>query len=536
VLGALGTGPICNGSRASFVLKTQTNPSDVVRVFVGTDAVPVKGYYVNGDEAIASDANGVQLSSVGQSADFVWNDGAWAWDDTAGGNSASATIFGPLSVTDGLTTVAKVAVINLTSGAVVTAGAAGTADVAITGPSLTAPVITHTGTFDYPYPFILTPPLDYQLGVGASPVVPPAGAWINDFSYAESNPANSITAIDFTNLVGVSGQVGTLVGVTNNPNPGFTPTLSATTFGCADLAFVGGEFGPTLLNLVAPSFPNLAFVGANFNPIFNADASVDFSSLAMIGGSFNPGFGPGDTDISFPALATVAGSFTPTFGGSETTISFPSLASTGQFTVSTTATTIDFSALQTIGGAFGSSFVASAATALNLAALTHVNSDFDIEGASLTSIALTSLATVTGIFGLSAGADSIATLSLPAMTDVGGISFGGATALATLDFPALVNIGATGINFATGTGALTDFSVGSGLLSCAGDVDMTSCALDVASVNALLVAFAALDGTGGTTLYTGHNVTITGSSASPTGVGVTAKATLITNGNTVTTN
>ena len=402
---------------------------------------------------------------------------------------------------------------------------------------LIPPIITHTGTFDYAYPFISVPPLAYQIGVGGTQITPPAGAWINDFSYVERDPANAITAIDFANLVGIAGEVGTKLNFTTNPNPGFTPTLSATSVGAANLAFVGGDFSPTLLNLVAPSFPKLAFVGADFTPVFNADTSADFSGLAIVSGEFGPAFGAGNTTNSFPALATVVGAFAPTFGGAETTNSFPSLTTTGQFTVDTVATTNDFSALQSIlNGIDNSYFYATAATSLDLGALAHVTGNFTIEGASLTSVTLTAMAKVGGVFGLSGGSDAIASLPLPALTDIGGLSFGGCGTLASVSLPVVVNIGNNGINFATGTPALTDFPVGSSLLSCAGDISMTSCALDVASVNALLVALAALDGTGGTTLYTGHNVTITGTSASPTGAGITAAAKLTTNGNTVTTN
>jgi hypothetical protein len=67
-------------------------------------------------------------------------------------------------------------------------------------------------------------------------------------------------------------------------------------------------------------------------------------------------------------------------------------------------------------------------------------------------------------------------------------------------------------------------------------VRITSAALNQASVDSILVALAALDGTNGTTIFSNRIVTITGTSATPSATGLSAKATLVARGCTVTNN
>lgn len=156
------------------------------------------------------------------------------------------------------------------------------------------------------------------------------------------------------------------------------------------------------------------------------------------------------------------------------------------------------------------------------------------EWLSPTTIEFTNLISANGIFF--SGKGFLTSLSFPALTDIPspGVEMLNMSGLTTLLFTALVNVDE--LIFPFGMGALTSFSVGTGLKSVGGDVNFTAGALDVTSVNNLLIALAALDGTNGTTLYTGHTVTIGGTSAAPTGAGATAKAALISAGNSVSTN
>lgn len=102
-------------------------------------------------------------------------------------------------------------------------------------------------------------------------------------------------------------------------------------------------------------------------------------------------------------------------------------------------------------------------------------------------------------------------------------------------------IGSTGssLSLTTGTAALTTLTFGAvGVTKrIDGNIIITSAALNQASVDGILARLVALDGTSGTTLYTGaKTVTITGTSSTPSAAGLTNKATLVGRGITVTTN
>jgi hypothetical protein len=111
--------------------------------------------------------------------------------------------------------------------------------------------------------------------------------------------------------------------------------------------------------------------------------------------------------------------------------------------------------------------------------------------------------------------------------------------LTSLTFPVIEMIGSTfsaSIVLFSGTAALSTFTLGSTLQLVNGNVTMTSCALNQASVDNILVRLAALDGTGLTTAYNSKTVTITGTSSAPSATGLAAKATLVARGCTVTHN
>jgi hypothetical protein len=139
---------------------------------------------------------------------------------------------------------------------------------------------------------------------------------------------------------------------------------------------------------------------------------------------------------------------------------------------------------------------------------------------------------------------ALTTLSLPKLTTVGG-NFNPNTmaSLTTLSLPAIEYINQTNnpnaIAINSGTGALSSFSWNTGLKmvgATVGNVLFTSCALNQASVDNILVRLAALDGTAGTTAFSSRTVTITGTSATPSSTGLSAKATLVARGCTVTHN
>ncbi len=121
-------------------------------------------------------------------------------------------------------------------------------------------------------------------------------------------------------------------------------------------------------------------------------------------------------------------------------------------------------------------------------------------------------------------------------TIVGNINLSTLTALTTFELLSIIHIG-NGISLISITPNITTFTLGANLKFIGGNIVITSAALNVASVNGLLASFVALDGTNGTTLYgSGRTITITGTSAAPTGQGLIDKATLVARGATVTTN
>lgn len=116
------------------------------------------------------------------------------------------------------------------------------------------------------------------------------------------------------------------------------------------------------------------------------------------------------------------------------------------------------------------------------------------------------------------------------------------TELTTLDLSTVVNYNITSINLSNnpnltsvtlGTiGTLKDITLPSNY-----SIDISTCALNEASVNGLLALLVSLDGTNGTTLFNDGYIQLSGgTNAAPTGQGLTDKATLISRGVSVTTN
>lgn len=275
------------------------------------------------------------------------------------------------------------------------------------------------------------------------------------------------------------------------------------------ITFMSGVFGPVIDVATEVAFSSLQRVGGDFTPNLPAATTIDFSGLKEITGAFAPQM-PAASSIAFAALTSVGSNFSPQ-GGADTSVDFAALATVGSnFQPSFALTgTPNFAALATVGGDFSATIVA--ATAVSFPALTSIN------GSLLPT------------FTAAAEVDFSALASLS-----GGLS-GDFSAAATLALPALITL-ANGINSLTAPN-LVHFSIGSTLKSVGGDVLITGAALDQTSVDDLLVLFASLDGTNGTTSYDGHTIDLSGgTSATPGVAGLAAKATLVGRGNTVTTN
>lgn len=131
--------------------------------------------------------------------------------------------------------------------------------------------------------------------------------------------------------------------------------------------------------------------------------------------------------------------------------------------------------------------------------------------------------------------NALTSLSLPAYEDDGGNGIDiTANSLTTMSLPAIVS---NGFGITLTMASLQNFSFGSTLKSLAGNLTIAGAALTQASVNGILVSLAALDGTGGTTLFENLTVDLSGgTSATPSGAGLTAKTALEGRGCTITVN
>lgn len=222
--------------------------------------------------------------------------------------------------------------------------------------------------------------------------------------------------------------------------------------------------------------------------------SVTFRDLKYILGTSATSMTLSNTiaSISFPELLFIASGFT--FGGTPalTTLSFPKLEVMGTFTNNIlTITSYSFPELLEMSGLFTDTSTA------------------------VTSYSFPKLKVGTA-FTLTGTKSSLTSITLPAIEYIGG----------TITFP-------------TTSAALTTFTFGPTLKAygtTAGNFVTTSNSLNQASVDNILIRLAALDGTGGTILFSSRTVTITGGAATPSAAGIAAKNTLIARGCTVTTN
>ena len=130
---------------------------------------------------------------------------------------------------------------------------------------------------------------------------------------------------------------------------------------------------------------------------------------------------------------------------------------------------------------------------------------------------------------------NLLSITLPALTN-GPFNFSSLSKLTNISCPAMISSGGVTL---TGCSNLTSLAVGSiGSLKSSGNMTLPGTALDQSTVNYLLALLVSLDGSNGTTLWgTGKTLSIGGgTSAAPSGQGITDKATLQARGATVTTN
>ena len=284
----------------------------------------------------------------------------------------------------------------------------------------------------------------------------------------------------------------------------------------------------TIGNFKNVSYLSLDIDGANQILIPNTAVNLTslYSSVQMLGGVAT---GLGLTIASGTPLQTISmqalviSDVVSITAGSLTSLSLPNLSKVrGNFEIT-----------------------AGSLTSLNLPSLTYTT-NFNLNMASLSNLILTNYTKCAGNmqwqqlngFGLIADMPSLQYI-------YGQLNVISSSGLTTINLPSIISINSfnlqtASLSFTSGTPNLTNFTLGSNLKQV-GEVNtnsvlFTSCALNQASVDNILIRLAALNGSGGTVTFSNRTVTITGTSSAPSGAGIIAKNTLISRGCTVTTN
>jgi len=343
------------------------------------------------------------------------------------------------------------------------------------------------------------------------------------------NPYNNDSLTEIS--VPVLATIGGGLGIQFN--------YSLTEISMPALTTIGGRFYPNNNLLTAISTPVLTTIGGDFVPNENTDLlSMDLTLLSSVGGNFRPFNNDSLPAINVPALTAIHGDFYPNYNPALVSMDLTLLSSVGGGfypNTNTSLTAISVPALTTVGHDFNPN-ANPALISMDLTSLVSVGGSFyPYNNNSLTAISVPALTTIGGDF-YPYGNNSLTEISAPVLTTIGG-SFHPNTnsSLVTVNIPAIESISGVIVDNAT-TQPWATFNIGNSLKHLGGDVALTGMAFDQTSVDNLLVALAALDGTNGTTLYENHTVIITGTSSAPSATGLAAIATLQARGCTVTTN
>lgn len=239
--------------------------------------------------------------------------------------------------------------------------------------------------------------------------------------------------------------------------------------------------------------------------ILQTGATANYPSLIVVYGTCYVGFSTPATSVNLPALKYVGEDFIFEADASLAEIELPALLTITRHLGGVTGGTMDsiaFPVLTTIGEQ--ASLVLWTATSVSFDALTSIGDLFDLSNTT------------------------IGTLNAPVLATIGNTLSGVFMAGTTLSLPALVTVTDLSVNFSFSS--LVTVSFASWVIEDGQFIDFTDCALNAASVNGLLARGVASTITGATFELAG------GTNAAPTGQGITDKATLQGQGNTVNTN
>lgn len=286
--------------------------------------------------------------------------------------------------------------------------------------------------------------------------------------------------------------------------------------------------GGYILNGVYVSVPgSWVWLGASMNE--SLVTSLSFNNVVGCHGDFSISNWSSLTSLSCPALRVIVGDMTMLGNDAVTSVDFSALeAVVGRMNLSLPAgvTSLDLGSLVATGwgsvGSFGVTGTGTSLTSLDLSALQYSSKGVTLSTLGITSMNLSSLKRI---------GNNVSSVGLQINT---------CPNLTSLNLSSLESIVSNGnsVQFNSGTGALATVTMPAGgvLKFVQNNWIMSSCALSQQSVDDILVALAALDGTGGTTAYSSKTVTLTGTSAAPSATGATAKATLQGRSCTVNTN
>ncbi|MDP2387513.1 MAG: hypothetical protein Q8M29_14140 [Bacteroidota bacterium] len=305
-----------------------------------------------------------------------------------------------------------------------------------------------------------------------------------------NNPA--LTSLDISSLAKITtGEfVVSNVGLTSLNLPALVKCNTFTTI----------DENTALVSISMPSVTNSINLHIEDNSVLT---SISFGAMSTINDTYSISGNPDLNTVSFPALAS-CGSLSFSSNSDVTSLTFPSLGNAGSVFVSNCASisTMSFPALITTGG---------------------INSQNNV---ALTSLSFPSL-TTSGNINMNNNT-LLTSVDLSALTSSGSINVISNPALATLSFPALTTTGSSSITIITSGVTTVSFPA---LTSFGNSFNASGCKLSVASVNALLAKLVSIPALTGKTISLNSQTPM----APPSGQGVTDKATLITNGNTVNT-
>jgi hypothetical protein len=242
---------------------------------------------------------------------------------------------------------------------------------------------------------------------------------------------------------------------------------------------------------------------------------------------------PGITHITFPNLGGLVNDLNAPGMANLISMNFPVLQFLEHFNYREdygVLTSFDFSALKAINDSFiydGQSIDVLPSIALPSLLITN---NFNLQNSAIAILDVSALKFVANNFLLNT-VPNLVTLDLGALI-YGSVALSSVNSLTTLNLSSLETLGQIIVN----ASALTTVTFGA-LKQNSSNTNFSGCALSQASVDGILVALAALDGTGGTTSYDNFTIDLSGgTNASPGATGLTAKATLEGRGNTVTVN